>query len=373
MWLNVTSSSAQQAVQVRMFGHLESVTETIPGGQDDHNHSGWESGFNIGEHDMFVTARISDRISFLSETVVGTAAGHGHGHGSGTSFSASIERARIKFDYASNHSVIVGKMHTPVNYWNDTYHHGRLFFPTIDRPSSFGLAIPIHTLGVRLQGQNLGELNLGYDVVLGNGLSSSDAGDDDLGKSVTAAVHVKPFDDSRFGITYYHDNIRGNRVGSHGGHGEGHWVQVLSDSDAANDSLFYGGDVVFQLACASFRMQKPTWESLVELAFNHNSYEDESLAETSNAFVYGYFGRVFGNETLYGLVDYTLTDEDDKHYLPQELTKIGLGWKHEFAPSIHVKSQVERYISWRLDPVTMSRTTGDKWELKVQLAYGFGG
>ena len=48
--------------------------------------------------------------------------------------------------------------------------------------------IPIHTLGVRLQGQNLGELNLGYDVVLGNGLSSSDAGDDDLGKSVTAAV-----------------------------------------------------------------------------------------------------------------------------------------------------------------------------------------
>ena len=126
MCLNVTSSLAQQAVQVRMFGHLESVTESISGGQDDHDHSGWESGFNIGEHDMFITARISDRISFLSETVVGTAGGHGHG--GGAAFAASIERARIKFDYAPNHSVIVGKMHTPVNYWNDTYHHGRLFF-----------------------------------------------------------------------------------------------------------------------------------------------------------------------------------------------------------------------------------------------------
>jgi hypothetical protein len=79
------------------------------------------------------------------------------------------------------------------------------------------------------------------------------------------------------------------------------------------------------------------------------------------------------NETFYGLVDYTLTAEEDRHYLPQELTKLGLGWKHEFTPGVHFKTQFERYISWRLDPVTMERTPGDKWEFKVQLAYGFGG
>jgi len=363
---------AQDAVQVRMFGHLESVTETYPDNHSGHDHANWETGFGIGEHDMFVTARISDRISFLSETVVGPASSHGHGAG-GDGFMASIERARIKFDYAPNHSVIVGKMHTPVNYWNDTYHHGRLFFPTIDRPSSFGLVIPIHTLGVRLQGQNIGDLNFGYDVVAGNGLSSSDAGDDDIAKSLTAAVHIKPFDDSRFGVSYYMDNIRGNRVGSHGGHSGGHWSQVLSDDDPSNDTLFYAGDVNFQLACASFRIQKPKWETLVELAFNRNAFEDDAMTKTSNVFAFGYWGRVVENETFYGLVDYTLTAEEDRHYLPQELTKLGLGWKHEFTPGIHIKTQFERYISWRLNPVTMERAPGDKWEFKVQLAYGFGG
>ena len=372
-WLMLgVTAWGQEVVQVRMFGHLESVTESHPDSHPGHAHMGWESGFSIGEHDMFVTAKITERISFLSETVVGPASSHGHGAG-GDGFMASIERARVKFDYASQHSVIVGKMHTPVNYWNDTYHHGRLFFPTIDRPSSFGLAVPIHTLGVRLQGQNIGDINFGYDVVAGNGLSSSDSGDDDIQKSLTAAFHIKPMDDSRFGVSYYRDNLRGNRVGSHGGHSGGHWSQVLSDTVASNDSLYYRGDVLFQLASASFRIKKTNWETLVELAMNQNTYEDQALPETTNFFAFGYFGLIHNDETFYALYDYTFTAEDDRHYLPQQLTKLGLGWKHEFSPSIHVKSQMERYVSWRLDPATMLRPEGDKWEFKVQLAYGFGG
>lgn len=47
-------------------------------------------------------------------------------------------------------------MHTPVNEWNDAYHHGRLFFPTIDRPYSFGEFVPVHEVGLRLSGENLG-------------------------------------------------------------------------------------------------------------------------------------------------------------------------------------------------------------------------
>ena len=85
-----------------------------------------------------------------------------------------MERARLKYEFREWLSVIVGKMHTPVNYWNDVYHHGRLFFPTIDRPRSFGTHVPIHTLGLRLQGQNIGKLRFGYDLVIGNGMSSND-------------------------------------------------------------------------------------------------------------------------------------------------------------------------------------------------------
>ena len=96
----------------RMFGHLEALAE-----QDGDAHF---SGFSVGEHDFFVTSELTDRISFLSETTIWPQGGQG-------GFGASIERVRIAFSYADNHSIIVGKMHTPVNLWNDRFHHGRYF------------------------------------------------------------------------------------------------------------------------------------------------------------------------------------------------------------------------------------------------------
>ena len=70
----------------------------------------------------------------LSETVVGPVNSHFGPQRQPTSRSA-LERARLKYEYREWLSVIVGKMHKPVNYWNDVYHHGRLFFPVIDRPA----------------------------------------------------------------------------------------------------------------------------------------------------------------------------------------------------------------------------------------------
>ena len=114
------------------------------------------SYFELGEHDLFVNSYFNDRISFLGEFVVR------YTKGTPTYFSASIERARLKFDYYKNHSIIAGKIHTPINYWNDVYHHGRVFFPSIDRPTSFSYLVPLHNLGLQFQGQNLGKWNFGY-------------------------------------------------------------------------------------------------------------------------------------------------------------------------------------------------------------------
>lgn len=114
---------------------------------------------------------------------------------------------QLKFDYFKNHSLVVGKMHTPVNYWNDVYHHGRFFFPTVDRPIAFSYLVPVHTLGLRLQGQNLGKIKFGYDLVAGNGISSTDFADSGVNTSAMAGVHIKPIDNFRFGISYYYDFI----------------------------------------------------------------------------------------------------------------------------------------------------------------------
>ena len=156
--------------------------------------------FGLGEQDLFITSELSDRFSFLGESVFKFTPS------TPTTFSVSIERVIVKYNFAGNHNLLIGKHHTPINYWNDTYHHGRVFFPTIDRPLMFEYdIIPLHTTGVSLQGQNLGEAKFGYDLMIGNGLGSQDVLDNDKRKSITAAVHIKPAEGLRIGFSWYND------------------------------------------------------------------------------------------------------------------------------------------------------------------------
>lgn len=167
--------------------------------------------FGLGEQDLFITSEITQRLSFLGETVFK------YSPDSPTDFDISIERIILKYNYWGNHSILIGKHHTPINYWNDTYHHGRVFFPTVDRPLLFAQGfIPLHTTGVSLQGQNLGRLRFGYDAMVGNGLGSGDVEDNNLYKSVTLAMHIKPTDGLRLGASFYHDVIsKGSTIHNH--------------------------------------------------------------------------------------------------------------------------------------------------------------
>ncbi|SFQ38058.1 hypothetical protein [Hymenobacter arizonensis] len=171
--------------------------------------------FGLGEQDLFITSEITERLSFLGETVFRFSLA------SPTNFNISVERIILKYNYAGNHSVLLGKHHTPINYWNDTYHHGRVFFPTIDRPLLFAQGIiPLHTTGVSLQGQNLGAIRFGYDAMVGNGIGSGDVVDNNPVKSVTLAVHIKPTDGMRLGASLYHDAIsKGSTMHNHSGNG----------------------------------------------------------------------------------------------------------------------------------------------------------
>jgi hypothetical protein len=168
--------------------------------------------FGLGEQDLFITSELTDRISFLGESVFKFSSS------SPTSFDVSIERIVIKYNLTGNHNLLIGKHHTPLNYWNDTYHHGRVFFPTIERPLLFGAEIiPLHTTGLSLQGQNLGSVKFGYDLMVGNGVGSGEIVDNDKSKSLTAAVHIKPADGLRFGLSYYNDVIAAGAK-QHNGH-----------------------------------------------------------------------------------------------------------------------------------------------------------
>ena len=170
-----------------------------------------KTSFGFGEQDLFITSELNDRLSFLGESVFKFTLG------TPTNFSVSIERLYVKYNIAGNHSILFGKQHTPINYWNATYHHGRVFFPTIERPLLFAAnLIPLHTTGVTLQGHDLGSIKFGYDLMIGNGIGSGEITDNDKYKSVTAAAYIKPANRLQLGITYYNDVIsKGASVHGH--------------------------------------------------------------------------------------------------------------------------------------------------------------
>lgn len=264
----ISTSQLSQAQETQIRGFVDFGS----------NYKNDQVNFTLGEQDLFITSDISDRLSFLGETVFKFSAN------SPTKFDISVERIILKYNIKGNHNVLFGKHHTPVNYWNDSYHHGRVLFPTIFRPMMFDMGVvPLHTTGLRFQGQNLGKLRFGYDALIGNGVASNDFGDLNQMKSVMLGVHITPIDRFRIGLSYYGDHIpRGASL---------HHSSNLSKQNVKQ--TMYSGSV-------SYFGNK--FELLAEssIAINQNDSTGSTISPTSYAYA--------GYRTKFKLVPYMRLD-----------------------------------------------------------------
>lgn len=345
-------AAQRPTMQVNGFGHMEFASV---------RRDSTDAYFSMGEHSLFAVATLSDRVSFLGEAVVRPV------KDSPTGFAAGLERALVRFTLRNNHALIAGKVHTPVNYWNDVYHHGRVFFPVIDRPFAFSHLVPLHTLGVQLQGQNLGHLRFGYDAMVGNGIASSDTYQGGVSPAAMIAVHAKPVDGLRVGVSLYHDHMSANGYGAHSGHGGAHQQSPQA----------YRGPVDFTLASASIAWFGQRTEFLHELSVNRNRTDSLGAAVNSSAFVY-VGARVKESAVAYVFGDQLRGALNDLHVLPMEKWKVGGGVRYELGATVHVKAQVE-YMRERLSHAAAGHSMpgGDPfmpWTralgLRLQLAYG---
>ena len=200
-----TGAASAQDINANWFTHFEFDSSDAAEAADRE--------FEWGESALFLTGN-SGRWSFLSEAT----------------FQASkyrdkqftLERIRVRYEFNRDNAISFGKMHTPVNYWNDNFHHGRFFFPTINRPSSFGRFIPIHEVGIRLSGQSPMVEGVGYDIVLGTGQSEGDDAFEQGIQSYTASFNWAPTPQSKSVVSYYRDNILDHADNPfHGGHHHG--------------------------------------------------------------------------------------------------------------------------------------------------------
>lgn len=270
--------------------------------------------FGLGEQDLFITSSLTDRISFLGESVFK------FDPFSSTNFSVSIERIVLKYNIKGNHNLLIGKHHTPLNYWNDTYHHGRLFFPTIYRPLLFSEEIiPLHTTGISLQGQNLGKLRFGYDLMVGNGLGSSDVRDNDKHKSLTAAGHIKPVDRLRIGASYYHDVI------SKGAVVHGKPMDWRVSQNLLTGSVAYFGTKA---------------ELLAESTFGMNDTDSTGNRHTSASYLYAGL-RLKEKLVPYVRLDYLKYQPGELYYHKDDMRSVVVGARYELSYLTVVKLEYQ--------------------------------
>ena len=335
--LNTTYIFSQNKFQVRGFGHIENETEYIQGE--------YENAWKLGEQSVFVTGALNNKFSYLGEFAINYAMG---AHGSAHSFETTVRRARIKYNYKGNHSLIVGQMHTAVNYWNDTYYHARIFFPTADRPLSFSYFIPIHSLGLRAQGQNLGKLNFGYDIQIGNSLEN-----DGLNPATLAAIHFKPTDGTRIGLSYFYNFIKNNMDADH------------MHSEKNLMTSHYNGSLDFHLTSFSFARFEKRIEILDE--FSSLITKTDSLGTAHSYSNYLYVGYNIKNKhTPFVLLDIIRSVDNDLRNGVFNQLKLGIGFKHEFTPNLNIRFQAEKYTSissWNI------RAVNNKNEFTIQLSY----
>lgn len=263
-----------------------------------------KSSFNLGETDLFITSQLSSRISFLGEIVFKYDAI------SSTHFGVGVERMIIKYNYLGNHNILIGKGHTPLNYWNDSYHHGRVFFPTCFRPETFNAnIIPIHTIGIWFQGANLGKPKFGYDIMVGNGIGSPDAVDNDENKSLTVAIHIKPANGLRISASGYFDRIS-----------EG--TQRPGDSGTTIEPIDQ------QLYTASVAYFEKNFEFLSEWTLAMNKTDSLGQKQTYSGYAYG--GYRIKKIVPYIRYDFLETEDQEMYFLANKTNMFSVGLRYEF-------------------------------------------
>jgi hypothetical protein len=162
---------------------------------------GAHSGFNEGQFVLHLNTALSSKVSFFGELSLSARTDAGTGTPPATGFNVEVERSIIRFEQNDHFKVSFGRYHTPINYWNMTFHHGQWLQTTVSRPEMVqfgGSFLPIHFVGALVEGAvPAGGVNLNYNFGLGNGRGSviskaGDWGDINSNRAWLATVFSRP-------------------------------------------------------------------------------------------------------------------------------------------------------------------------------------
>ncbi len=129
-------------------------------GYDASGQKGVPNTFEIGSLDLFMRARLSDRVSTLAEILFTP--------GSDNSISSDVERLLIQYRQNDYFNGGFGRYHTSIGYYNTAFHQGAWFQTTVDRPFMYafddeGGFLPLQEVGATIYGKiRSGRAGLSY-------------------------------------------------------------------------------------------------------------------------------------------------------------------------------------------------------------------
>jgi hypothetical protein len=176
---------------------------------------GSTDSFTLGQFNLFLTSRLSQRASFLAETVIEADQGTNE-------FGIEPERLLLNYSINDHLNLAFGRYHTGIGYYNTAYHHSALLQTTLGRPFLFqfedsGGILPVHNVGVSATGLAWSKLGLHYIAEVGNGRSArttisnpvQNVTDENNGKAVNLGFFFRPdaMPGWQFGFSEYHDHL----------------------------------------------------------------------------------------------------------------------------------------------------------------------
>ena len=156
------------------------------------------STFQTGEFDLFMSSKLTDKLSFVAELVIGA--------DKTNSWGLDIERVQLSYKASKYFEVSGGRYHTSIGYYNTAFHHGTWFQTAGGRPFMYyfedsGGLLPVHSVGVTTTGLVPGTESLGLHWIaeISNGHSADPNGapvqnfsSDKTSKAYNFATYIKP-------------------------------------------------------------------------------------------------------------------------------------------------------------------------------------
>ena len=185
--------------------------------------------------------------------------------------------------------------------------------------------LPIHTLGLRFSGKEIGPARIYYSLMVGNGIGSTPVADNDKAKSFTIDIHSKVLSGVDWGFSIYRDHLSPGGMDESATPHLGHVDSLLEDVDLS-------------ILVASLVLDRRSVEVLGEFAFANVKGETSGTDKWSKG---GYLLASYALDQYvpYVKLDYLKVENGDLFYEAGETKALSLGINYHVSHLANVKMQ----------------------------------